>query len=178
MLSSSLNICLYLSRMYAISHTHTHTHTHTQSSNAADDLLSATAIGLLHWVAVHDTATRSRAQHDTSAAIAGLSQLKWKETVRIHTSLTIDRPDLSSERAPHMNNRVTVEQEQRSGHESQKGVDAKTEYLTTIVMRLWLWLWLILHIECAGYPWRVRGAVYLRVTELLKKCRSFKLPEC
>jgi hypothetical protein len=39
------------------------------------------------------------------------------------------RPDLSSERAPHMGRTVTFKQEETSGHEPQPGFDTKTDRL-------------------------------------------------
>jgi hypothetical protein len=38
-----------------------------------------------------------------------------------------DRPDLSSERAPHMDRTVTFNEKQISGHEPQTGLDTKTD---------------------------------------------------
>jgi hypothetical protein len=43
--------------------------------------------------------------------------------------MTRDRPDLSSERAPHMDKTVTVKQEQISGHKAQKELDIRNKYL-------------------------------------------------
>jgi hypothetical protein len=42
-------------------------------------------------------------------------------------TLTNDTPDLSSERAPHMERTVTVKQKQISGHEPHMGLDSKTD---------------------------------------------------
>jgi hypothetical protein len=41
-----------------------------------------------------------------------------------------DRPDLSSERAPHMDRTVTFKHEEKSGPVPQPGLDAKTDRLT------------------------------------------------
>jgi hypothetical protein len=38
-----------------------------------------------------------------------------------------ERPDLSSERAPHMEKTVTVKQQQISSYEFLRGIDAKTD---------------------------------------------------
>jgi hypothetical protein len=46
------------------------------------------------------------------------------------TTPTYDRPDLSSERAPHMDRIKTFKQEELSDHEPQTGLDIKTERLT------------------------------------------------
>jgi hypothetical protein len=51
----------------------------TQSSDTVDNLLSAVGMGLLHWIVVHDTATRSSTKHVSGAAIAGRSYLKYKK---------------------------------------------------------------------------------------------------
>jgi hypothetical protein len=45
-------------------------------------------------------------------------------------TLTKDRPVLSSERAPHNNETVTVKQYKIPGHEPQTGLDIKTDRLT------------------------------------------------
>jgi hypothetical protein len=68
----------------------------------------------------------------------------WQTTKCCRLLLTIDRPDLSSERAPHKDTTVTVTQQQTYGHENQKGLDIKTYWLTdcqSVVTWLWFWLW-------------------------------------
>jgi hypothetical protein len=44
--------------------------------------------------------------------------------------MTNDRPDLSSERTPHMDRTVTFKQEETSGYEPQPELDTKTDRLT------------------------------------------------
>ena len=51
--------------------------TQTQSSDSVDNLRLDAGMGLLHWLVVYDTVTRSSTKHDTSAAIIG--QMNWNE---------------------------------------------------------------------------------------------------
>jgi hypothetical protein len=52
------------------------------------------------------------------------------DLILLNMTLTNDRPVLSSERAPHFDRTVTFKQEEMSGHETQTGLDNKTDRLT------------------------------------------------
>jgi hypothetical protein len=58
----------------------------------------------------------------------GQQQNYWTETVQVIN--TDDRPDLSSEGAPDIDKRVNVKQKLISGHETQMGLDTKTDWQT------------------------------------------------
>jgi hypothetical protein len=62
----------------------------------------------------------------------------WQWTKYCWQRLTGDRPDLSSERAPHRDNTANFRQK-ISGHKSQSELDTKTDWPSVVT---WLWLWL------------------------------------
>jgi hypothetical protein len=62
--------------------------------------------------------------------IAGKGQQQNYWTEAVHVIDADDRPDLSSEGAPDIDKTVCVKQKLISGHETQMGLDIKTDWLT------------------------------------------------
>jgi hypothetical protein len=70
---------------------------------------------------------RPKAVRDKVAG-KGQQQYYWTEAVQVTN--TDDRPDLSSEGAPYIDKTVIVKQKLISGHETQMGLDTKTDWPT------------------------------------------------
>jgi hypothetical protein len=59
--------------------------------------------------------------------LAGKGQQQYYGTKAVQVTNTDDRPDLSSEGAPYTDKTVNVKQKLISGHETQMGLDTKTD---------------------------------------------------
>jgi hypothetical protein len=62
--------------------------------------------------------------------VAGKGQQKYYWTEAVQVTNTDDRPDLSSEGAPYIGKTVNVKQKLISGHETQIGLETKTDWPT------------------------------------------------
>jgi hypothetical protein len=71
---------------------------------------------------------RPKAVRDKVAG-KGHQQYYWTEVVQV-TNTDDDRPDLSSEGAPDIDKTVNVKQKLISGHETQMGLQTKTDWPT------------------------------------------------